>query len=258
MATNPFSMTATGATTPLRSSASTTPATGPMTSMFSFPGIGKMNAGSSPGSYTGPVSAGGGTTGTMGATGMPASPPTPASPYAYNPTSTPSTFSPASSPAAAATPDYGTNSGPGIMQQWFNERATGTDPGWEYGNKVGLTALDNAAAARGGYNSGAAEANDSNFMANSLAQREGQLDALAGGASAENTAETGQMVGLGMGLAGGEAGLGGAYDVAGANAMSGANNAGLQYGAQATMLPYMANQNFMNQMFGLGGLAALA
>ena len=40
--------------------------------------------------------------------------------------------------------------------------------------------------------------------------------------------------------------------------MSSANNTGLQYGAQATMLPYMANQGMMNNLMGLGTLAALA
>lgn len=213
-----------------------------------------------PGAYTGPVSAGNGTYGNMGtglstpAQGVPGV----SSGKAYNPNVSPSTFTPATSPDSAQLPDYGTNSGPGIMQQWFNERATGTDPGWEYATKRGLTALDNEAAARGGYNSGAAEQGDRDFMANALSQREGQLDTLAGGASNEYDRNLATMLGMGMGLAGGQAGLGGTYDVAGANAMSGANNAGLQYGAQSAMIPYMANQNFMNQAFGLGGAWALA
>lgn len=157
-----------------------------------------------------------------------------------------------------ATPTYGTESGPGLLDQWFNERATGTDPGWEYATKRGLTALDNGAAARGGYNTGASAQQDSDYLASMGSQREGQLDALATGASGERATSLNTMLGLGTGLAGGEAGLGAAYDIGGANAMSGANNTGLSLGAQGIGLQYGANQNTMNQLMGLGTIAALA
>jgi hypothetical protein len=40
--------------------------------------------------------------------------------------------SPASAtPSSSAAPTYGTQSGPGLLDQWFNERASGTDPGYE-------------------------------------------------------------------------------------------------------------------------------
>lgn len=155
-------------------------------------------------------------------------------------------------------PTYGTHSGPGVLEQWFDERANGTDPGYEYATKRGLTSLDNAAAARGGFNGGASMQQDSDFLANSAAQREGQLDTLASGASGERQANLNSMLGLGMGLAGGQSGLGAAYDVGGANAMSAANSTGLGLGAQGIGLTYGANQNTMNQLMGLGTIAALA
>lgn len=153
---------------------------------------------------------------------------------------------------------YGTESGPGIMQQWFGQRATGTDPGWEYEMRRAGTALNNQYAARGMYNSGAATQGLGDMYAGAVANREGQLDQLAGGASAERANQLTTMLGLGTGLAGGQAGLGAAYDTSAANAMSGANSLGLQLGTQAAMIPYMANQQTMNQLFGLGTLAALA
>ncbi len=158
--------------------------------------------------------------------------------------------------APVPTNQYGTESGPGIMEQWFGERANGTDPGYEYTTGRGMKALDNAYAARGMYNSGAATQGQSDFLANSGAQREGQLDQLAGAADASRNTHLATMLGLGTGLAGGEAGLGAGYDITGANAMGSANNTGLGYGAQASVIPYSANQNFMNQIFGLVGAGA--
>lgn len=160
--------------------------------------------------------------------------------------------------APGAAPTYGTESGPGILDQWFNERATGSDPGWDYGVKRGMTALDNGYAARGGYNSGAAMQGEGDFMSNALSQREGQLDSLASGASGERAQSLNSMLGLGTGLANGQAGLGAAYDIGGANAMSGANSTGLGLGAQGIGLQYGANQNFMNNLLGLGTVAALS
>lgn len=149
---------------------------------------------------------------------------------------------------SSAPPTYGTESGPGILQQWFGERANGADPGYEYATKRGLTAINNEAAARGGFNGGASEQQDSDYLANMGSQREGQLDTLASGASGERGNQLSTMLGFGTGLAGSEAGLGSAYDLGGANAMSGANNAGLGYGAQAAMIPYLANQGFLSNL----------
>lgn len=155
-------------------------------------------------------------------------------------------------------PTYGTMSGPGLLDQWFNERATGTDPGWEYTTGRNATALNNQYAARGGYNSGAATQGLGDMYSNEEAQRESQLDSLAGGASGENQANLNSLLGLGMGLAGGEAGTGAAYDTGAASAMSGANNTGLGIGAQGIGLTYGANQGLMNQLLGLGTVGLLA
>lgn len=177
---------------------------------------------------------------------------------AVNPNLPNSTVPGSAAMLAKAPPTYGTQSGPGVLDQWFNERASGTDPAYEYETKRGLTSLDNAAAARGGYNGGASMQQDSDYLANMGAQREGQLDSLATGASGENQANLNSMLGLGMGLAGGEGSMGTAYDVGGANAMSAANTTGLGLGAQGVGLQYGANQNLINNGAGLASLLALA
>lgn len=186
-----------------------------------------------------------------------------ASPYA--PATTymdPSTLTPPQSSGygASSTPTYGTQSGPGIMQQWFSQRASGTDPGWEYATKRAGTSLDNAYAARGMYNSGAALQGQGDMLANMTSQREGQLDALAGGASNEYGADLNRMIGMGTGLANSEAGLGSAYDLGAGNALNTGNAAALQLGTNAAMIPYLAKQGLMQNLFGLGslGLGALA
>jgi hypothetical protein len=156
-----------------------------------------------------------------------------------------------------ATPQYGTESGPGILDQWFNQRATGTDPGYEYTTGRGLKALDSQYAARGGYNSGAALQGGSDYLANMGAQREGQLDQLAAGASGERAGQLSTMLGLGMGLTGGLSGLGSAYDLGAGNALSSGNATSLQLGTNAAMLPYQANSNLMSQGLGLAALGLL-
>jgi hypothetical protein len=170
--------------------------------------------------------------------------------------------SPVSSPAPApstspATPTYGTQSGPGILQQWFGERANGTDPAYEYTTGRGIKALDNAAAARGGFNGGASMQQDSDYLANMGAQRQGQLDTLAAGASGENANQISQMLGMGMGLAGGQAGLAGGYDTGAATDWTNANNTGLSLSGQAAMIPYLARQQMMSQLMG-GGMGILS
>lgn len=156
-----------------------------------------------------------------------------------------------------STPTYGSESGPGLLDQWFNERATGTDPGYEYETNRGLKALDNEYAARGGYNSGAATQADSDYLANMGAKREGQLDSLASGASGERQNSLSTMLGFGTGITSGMAGLTGNYDLGAANALNTGNAAALQLGTNAATAPYLANQGMMQNLTGLGTLALL-
>ncbi len=162
----------------------------------------------------------------------------------------------AAAPASpAAAPTYGTASGPGILQQWFNERANGTDPGYQYAMNRNTTNLANQYAARGGYNSGAAMQGQSDMLANMAAQREGQLDTLAGGASGERQGAINSMFNQGLGLAGGESGTMGQYDLGGANAMNAANQAILALNLNKAGVPGQANQSGINNLIKLGSLA---
>lgn len=114
----------------------------------------------------------------------------------------------------------GTQSGPGILEQWFNERANGTDPAYEYALQRGTQNINDQYAARGGYNSGAAVRSISDLTANLGAQRQSQLDALASGASGEHQRRLEDMFNEGTGLASGQAGTAGGYDMAAGSAMS--------------------------------------
>lgn len=124
-----------------------------------------------------------------------------------------------------ATSPFGSESGPGILESWFNQRATGTDPAFEYASRRGISDLANRYAAAGSFNSGAARQGESDFMANLIAQRQGQLDALAGGASGEHMGRLNAMFNQGLGLAGGQAGLASAYDLGAAGNIEAANRA---------------------------------
>lgn len=140
------------------------------------------------------------------------------------PTQGPSTWNqppPASAPAAgaapapaAASPTYGTQSGPGILGQWFNQRANGTDPGWEYATGRAADSINNQYAARGGYNSSGATQSIGDMFANATTQREAQLDALAGGASTEHQNSLNSMFTQGTGIANGVSGAGEQYGLA--------------------------------------------
>lgn len=130
---------------------------------------------------------------------------------------------PGMGPGSAPTPTtnpYGTESGPGILEQWFNMRATGTDPAFDYASKRGMETLGNQYSAAGAYNSGAARQGESDLMANLISQRMGQLDNLAGGASGEHRGRVDSMFAQGLGLAGGRAGLNSIYDTTAANNMN--------------------------------------
>lgn len=151
-------------------------------------------------------------------------------------------------------PDYGSESGPGILESWFNQRAAGTDPAFEYSSRRGMEALGNRSAAAGNFNSGAARRQESDFMANLVAQRMGQLDALAGGASGEHMGRLGMMFGQGQGIAGGQAGLATAYDLGAAGNMSAANNAMNQMALNSAGQQQKANQGFVNNLMSLYSL----
>lgn len=151
---------------------------------------------------------------------------------------------------------YGTESGPGILEQWFNQRANGTDPAYEYGMGRGMDAIDRRMAAGGSFNSGARGEQLSDFAANMGALRMGQLDSLAGGASGEHQGRINSMFAQGMGLAGGQAGLAGQYDIGAGNAMSAANQAILMMMLNKAGVDSQATQGFINNLFSGLGLAA--
>lgn len=122
----------------------------------------------------------------------------------------------------------GSESGPGILEQWFNQRANGIDQGYQYAMDRGTRNLNNEAAARGGYNSGATLQSIGDFSANMGAQREAQLDALAGGASGEHSKRLEDMFGIGTTLAKDQAGTAGGYDSAAGAGLSESQKAQLQ------------------------------
>lgn len=161
----------------------------------------------------------------------------------------------ATNTAPAASP-YGTESGPGILEQWFNQRASGTDPGYDYAVSRGLKDLNTASAARGNFNSGAAAQQSGDYLANMGAQREAQLDSLAGGASGEHQGRLNSMFGQGQALASGQAGLAGQYDLGAAGAWSNADVAQLQMMLQKAGVDSQAQQGLINNI--LGGAKAYA
>jgi len=154
-----------------------------------------------------------------------------------------------------AAPTYGSHSGPGILEQWFNQRASGTDPAYEYTMGRGMDAIDNRMAAAGSFNSGARGQQLSDFAANAGAQRMSALDALAGGASGEHMGRLNSMFAQGMGLAGGQAGVAGQYDTGAANAMNSANQAILMMMLNKAGVDSQATQGFLNNLFSGLGLA---
>lgn len=99
------------------------------------------------------------------------------------------------------TPTKGTESGPGILENWFNQRATGTDPGWQYATGRASAEINNRAARSGGYGSSGAQQSINDMFANAITQRQGQLDSLAGGASGEHAGRLGSMFNVGDTLA---------------------------------------------------------
>lgn len=144
---------------------------------------------------------------------------------------------------------YGSQSGPGILESWFNQRANGTDPAYEYALKRGGDDLDSRMSAGGSFNSGARGQQLSDFYANSGAQRMGQLDSLAGGASGEHQNRVNSSMMQGLQLAGGQAGLASAYDLGAAGNMQAASNAQQQMYLNKAGVDQQANQGLINNGF---------
>lgn len=148
----------------------------------------------------------------------------------------------------------GTESGPGILEDWFNQRASGTDPAYEYAMKRGGDAIDTRMAAGGSFNSGARAQQQSDFAANMGAQRLGQLDALAGGASGEHQNRVNSMFNQGLNLAGGQSGINSAYDLAAGRSMSDALSALLGYTTNKAGVDSKSNQQGLANITSILGL----
>jgi len=146
-------------------------------------------------------------------------------------------------------PASGTESGPGILESWFNQRANGIDAASQYAMKRGADDIDRRMAAGGSYNSGARGQQLSDFAANVEAQRESQLDSLAAGASGEHQGRLNSMFAQGLGLAGGQSGVAGQYDIGAANALSAADQQQLQLLLAKAGVDSQANQGFINNLF---------
>lgn len=160
--------------------------------------------------------------------------------------------------STAPAPSYGYASGPGILESWFKQRASGTDPGWEYALNRGSDALDTRMAAGGSFNSGARAQGLSDLYANMTSQREGQLDALAAGASGEYQGRINSMFNQGLGLAGGESGINSAYDLASGKAMSDALAAALGFTLNKAGVDNQSQQQGIGNLLKIGGIAAAA
>lgn len=150
----------------------------------------------------------------------------------------------------------GSESGPGILESWFNQRAAGIDAASQYATRRGLDALNDRYAAAGMANSGAARQGDSDLLANIEAQRAGQLDALAAGASGEHQRKLDSMFGQGLGLAGGQSGINSAYDLKAAGVQSDALSAALNYFLNKAGVDDKSRQTGLNNILGIWGAAA--
>lgn len=149
---------------------------------------------------------------------------------------------------------YGSQSGLGILGNWFNQRVNGTDPAYEYAMNRGMQTLGDRSAAAGNFNSGAARQQESDFAANMAAQRMGQLDALAGAYSGEQQNRLNSMFAQGLGLAGGQAGQASAYDLGAAGNMAAANQAQQQMALAKAGVDQKANQGLLSNAMNLYAL----
>jgi hypothetical protein len=96
--------------------------------------------------------------------------------------------------------------GKGALEKLYDTRAGGTNPALEYDRKMGTQAIDNAFAARGLQNSGAALKAVGNLNENISAENQRQLASLAQGAQGAQETRLGgafdRVHGLGQGRAG--------------------------------------------------------
>jgi hypothetical protein len=144
----------------------------------------------------------------------------------------------------------GSQSGPGILENWFNQRAAGTDPAYEYSMKRAGEDIDRRNAATGSFGGGAHAQQLSDMYANMEARRMGQLDNLAGGASGEHLGRLGLMFNQGLGLAGGQSGLASAYDLGAAGNMDAATRAQMQLNLNKYGVDAAGNQSAINTVTG--------
>jgi hypothetical protein len=154
---------------------------------------------------------------------------------------------------SAATP-YGSESGNSYLEDRYLQRLYGTDPAFNYAQQRGMQALGNQYSAAGMANSGAARQGESDFMANLIAQSQGQLDTLAAGATGARQRKLEDMFSQGLGIAGGQAGAGTAYDLGAAGNMSAAAQAQQQMNLQKAGVDAKANQGLINNAMSLYGL----
>jgi len=146
---------------------------------------------------------------------------------------------------------YGTESGNTYLEDRYLNRLNGQDPAFNYALKRGGDAIDTRMAAAGAFNSGARGQQLSDFYANMVAQSQGQLDALAGGATGARQSKINSMLGTGLGIAGGEAGLSSAYDLGAAGNMDAANRAQQQMFLNKAGVDSQANQGRFNNLLSM-------
>jgi hypothetical protein len=151
---------------------------------------------------------------------------------------------------ADAQPTWGTQSGPTAIEDRYNQRATGSDPGWEYATGRATDAINKQYAARGGYNSSGAMNSIGDMFANATSQREGQLDTLANEATGAHQKSLDSMFGHGLGLAGGEAGVAGAYDQSAGGAMNAGNRAKIDLMLSKAGVDQKTRQGELDAIFG--------
>lgn len=157
-------------------------------------------------------------------------------------------------PVEVPPPPRGSESGPGILESWFNQRAQGIDAASQYATKRGLDALNDRYAAGGMANSGAARQGDADLLANIEAQRAGALDALAAGASGEHQRRLDSMFGQGLGLAGGQSQINSIYDIKAGDAQSEAIKAALGFFLNKAGVDDKSRQQGLSNIFSLIGL----
>lgn len=98
-------------------------------------------------------------------------------------------------------------SGPGYLEQLYQQRQQGTDPYYNRLRETGLARLGQAAAARGKFNSGGAMAGEGTYLADLAAKESHDMAGLAGGASQERSDRYKSVFDASQQLGGAKAGL---------------------------------------------------